>query len=335
MKALIGWKPFMNSRAAGSAQLRCFLPSRYLSEAGWSCELFDQRNAGRYDLVVFQKSYDEESLELAETLGGRGVKTVFDLCDNHFYNPNGDPLLDERAARLRRMIDRVDAVTVSTPELKKVISSKEAVVIDDAVDWAQTRSVRDLYAQLKKGLRERVGKTLRVVWYGNSGLDNPLFGLVELSRIFPSLETLNARLPLALTVISNSREKADRYLAGVSFPVSYYDWESTTFPYLLGQQDICVIPMNVNPLTVCRTNNRLVLSLLHGVPVVADKIPSYEEFADFVLFSDWENSLCAYASDPELRRRHVSQAKKYILSKYNKERVVSQWSSLFRTMLNN
>ncbi|MEJ7708822.1 MAG: hypothetical protein WKF84_02960 [Pyrinomonadaceae bacterium] len=53
------------------------------------------------------------------------MKTVFDLCDNHFYNPQNLPTLDERAIRLQRMIDLVDSVSVSTPELAKLIQGKQ------------------------------------------------------------------------------------------------------------------------------------------------------------------------------------------------------------------
>ncbi|MBC7931131.1 MAG: hypothetical protein H7Z38_11270, partial [Rubrivivax sp.] len=97
--------------------------------------------------------------------------------------------------------------------------------------------------------------------------------------------------------------------------------------------DVCVLPVSSNPLTLCKTSNRLVLSLLLGVPVVADRIPSYEEFGAFVRFADWERNLRAYAADAELRRRHVQEGRDYIRSNYNKERAIAQWSSLFRSLL--
>ncbi len=333
MEAVIAWKPVVNDWEMASARLRCFLPSKYLNEAGWSCEMFNERNAAHYDLVVFQKVYDEGSIKLARDLTKKGVKTVFDLCDNHFYNPNSDPWIDERAERLRRIIDSVNAVTVSTPELKKLIPEKDPVVIDDAIDWPQKSFMLNLYARLKKNRKGRTQNMLRIVWYGNAGSENPRFGLIDLPRILPSLEKLNARLPLTFTIISNSWEAAEKYVRDVPFRVKYHDWKRSTFSYLFSQQDVCVIPVSVNPFTVCKTNNRLVLSLLQGIPVVADRIPSYDEFGDFVLFNDWENNLYTYATDTDLRLRHLSEGSKYIMSKYNKERVVRQWSSFFEKLL--
>jgi hypothetical protein len=48
--------------------------------------------------------------------------------------------------------------------------------------------------------------------------------------------------------------------------------------------------------------------------VIADEIPSYEEFNKFVLFSDWEINLRKYALNPLLRRQHLKKGKDYILS---------------------
>jgi len=326
----IAWKPIHNTVNVASARMRSFLPCRYLKQAGWRCEIFDRANVGSYELVIFQKAYDEESIKLAESLRRRGAKTVFDLCDNHFYNPDDLPALRERAERLRRMISAVDAVSVSTPELGKLIERGDCAVIDDVVEGPESSAALSARPRLTNTSST---KPLRVVWHGGAGSENPPFGLKDLPRVLPHLETLNAQTPVALTVISNSEELFRRYIGNPRFPVRYYNWRLDTFPLIFERQDVCVIPIDVNPFTVCKTNNRLLVSLMLGVPVIADKIPSYEEFRDFVLFSDWPNSLRTYAADEKLRQQHVRRAQHYIRAKYNKERVVSQWSALFERML--
>jgi hypothetical protein len=330
----IAWKSFSNSPHRASARLRSFLPCRYLREAGWRCEMFDPKKVGSYELVIFQKAYDEESILLARSLRNRGVKTVFDLSDNHFFNPDDAPALRERADRLRRMIIAVDAVSVSTPELGKLIERGDCVVIDDVLEMPRRNALLSALSRVKERLPNiSSARPLRVVWYGNAGAENPPFGLIDLPRVLPHLEALNAQTSVALTVISNSAKLFRKYVGKVSFPVRYHEWRQDTFPRIFGRQDICIIPVTPNPFTRCKTNNRVALSLIMGVPVIADEIPSYEEFRDFILFSDWTNSLQAYAADRELRRQHVRRAQRYIRSKYNKERVVSQWSALFERML--
>jgi glycosyltransferase involved in cell wall biosynthesis len=331
---VIAWKPFTDSPNRASARLRSFLPCRYLREAGWRCEIFERENLASYKLVIFQKAYDEDSITLAKLLADRGVKTILDLSDNHFYNPHDLPALGERAKRLHRMIEAVDAVSVSTPELGKLIDHRDCVVIDDVVDAPQSNAALLVLSRLKDRLTNILSaRPLRIVWYGNAGSENPPFGLIDLPRALPHLEALHAQMPVELTIISNSEDLFRKYLGKVHFPVTYYEWTYDTFPSIFRRQDVCIIPVAANPFTFCKTSNRLVLSLLMGVPVIADEIPSYSEFRDFVFLSDWQNSLRAYAADKELRRQHVRRGRLYIQSKYNKKRVVSQWSALFERML--
>src|SRR5436309_1587437 len=114
---VIAWKPGAPTPEQSSARLRCYRPCAYLRAAGWPCELFDPRRMDRYRVVVFQKAYSPADLDIAAHLRGLGVRTVFDLCDNHFYVPPDRPDFRARAERLRRMIDGTDAVSVATQEL--------------------------------------------------------------------------------------------------------------------------------------------------------------------------------------------------------------------------
>ena len=99
------------------------------------------------------------------------------------------------------------------------------------------------------------------------------------------------------------------------------------------QQDVCIIPIDFNNFSICKTSNRLVAALRQGVAVVADKIPSYEEFGEFVLFADWENSLRSYATNQALQAQHINQGVDYIAGKYTEQRVIEQWSQAFRQVL--
>ena len=300
--------------------------------------MYDDSRADNYKVVVFQKIYDDETVKLVSVLKARGVRTVFDLCDNLFhYDLDNPPGQQKRIEQLNRMIETVDEISVSTPPLVDIIqerSGRVPTIIDDAIEEPKISRLKQSYYTLQNYFGSAKEKPFRVVWYGVSGTKNPPYGMIDLSRILPSLSELHKCVPLSLTVISNSSELFREYTSAVAFPKIYHEWNMTTFPYLFSGHDVCIVPVNANPLTLCKTNNRLVLSLLLNVPVVADRIPSYEEFSEFVLFSDWEHNLRTYASDPELRRRHVQLGRKHIRTVYTKDRTVSQWSSLFNRLLN-
>ena len=336
-KPKIAWKTHGGIKSA-SFRYRAFLPCKYLQQEGWSCEIFKDKNIEDYEIVVFQKLYDEKNFKLAKILKARGVKTIFDLCDNHFYYQLDNlSALAQRQERLQKMLDVVDAVSVSTPELKKLIDSKAnkvSLIIDDAVEIPQTNLLYKSYLKLKNILSKlsNDSRSLNLVWYGNAGTENPPYGMIDLARILPCLEKVHREIPLNLTIISNSESVFKQYFSSARLPVKYYNWKLVTFPYIFSHNDVCLIPVNLNSHTRYKTNNRLVLSLLLNVAVIADKIPSYEEFDKYALFSNWETNLRKYALNSALRQQQVKQGRKYILSKYNRNRVIGQWSSLFQTM---
>jgi hypothetical protein len=276
----------------------------------------------RYRTVIFQKAYSEEDLDIASHLRGLGTRTVFDLCDNHFYNPTGRDDYRARADRLQRMIDRVDAVTVATPELAKLVN-RPSTIIDDALDAVEPAGWSILRKILPRGRRP-----LRLVWFGNAGQDDPPFGLIDLARIRPQLELLHECRPIELTVISNSRASFNRYLDSVRFPVGYHEWNNARYQRILRRQDLCIIPVSPNPFTLCKTVNRLALALLLGLPVVADPIPSYEELRPFAFMENWQGGLHQYVRDIARQRAHIRAGSAFLRAKYTAERVVKQWTSV-------
>ena len=332
MPGPIAFRPSSPSPEMASARLRCFLPVRYLRAAGWECEVFEPSAWQRYRAVVLQKAYAEEDLTLADCLRAHGIRVIFDLCDNHFYVPTDRPDLRERANRLRRMIDRADAVSVCTNELARHVG-RPSTVIDDALDeiapgWLAPwqRTCRTILARCWR-------KRFQLVWFGNAGLDSPPFGLIDLARLVPVLNELDRHVPLSLTVISNSRDAFVRHLAGARFPTRYREYHTHSVQGLLQAHDVCVIPVSPNPFTLSKTINRPALALLLGVPVVADAIPSYEDLRPFILMGSWRNHLSRYAQDHDLRQHHVEAGRHYLRQRYTPQNVVEQWSKFLTPLL--
>src|SRR5262249_44657517 len=175
-------------------------------------------------------------------------------------------------------------------------------------------------------------RPLRLIWFGNAGEVSPPFGIVDLARLVPVLEAMHVRQPLSVTVVSNSRAAFERHLAEVRFPIHYHEWVTARFVRLFRRHHLCLIPVNINPFTVCKTVNRLALSLLLGIPAVADWIPSYEELRECAFFGDWQQSVASHASDPSLGHLQVRKARAYLRAKYTPRRVVQQWSDLLRPL---
>jgi hypothetical protein len=98
--------------------------------------------------------------------------------------------------------------------------------------------------------------------------------------------------------------------------------------------DITIIPIDVNPFTICKTNNRPLLSLLLGLPVVADKIPSYESLSDYMLFGNWKSNIATYATNLQLKKSHVKGGYHFAMKNYNNHAVSKQWLNLLEKYKN-
>src|SRR5262249_38823193 len=101
---LIGWKPVANNRNIASARLRCYDPLEALQKAGAPVEVFSRGNLNRYATVIIQKGSAEEDVELAETTASKGIRLIYDLCDNLFQlEADSTQNIPERIERVRRI----------------------------------------------------------------------------------------------------------------------------------------------------------------------------------------------------------------------------------------
>jgi hypothetical protein len=291
-------------------------------------ERYHPERAAAYRLVVFQKLHDWEHVRLAESLKARGARVVLDLCDHPFYHPGEKPRYEEEARSLREMLPLVDRVTVPSEALARELSCG-AVVVPDGItppSW-RSRWWRALAPRARDG-------SVELAWYGIHGSGRAPSGMRDLLRIADLLEELAGEFPLRLNVVSNSRGAYEKLIRPLPFRTRYLEWGSyDRFCGLFPAFDVCVIPVNPNPYTLCKSNNRLALSLYLGVPVVADSIPSYEEFSPFCVLDDWRAGLRRYLRAPAERRSDVEKGRRYVESRGMTQHAAAEWWRLFESLL--
>lgn len=325
----VGWVPFSHEPHVASARLRSFIPCAALRRVGVDAVIVPPDLSGDYDCVVFQKAYRPEHVEFAARLADRGVPIVFDLCDNHFFVPDEAPELAPRADRLRELIGMADVVSVSVPALADLVTAEvgpqQVLLVDDAMEepvvsaWARRSAERRH--------RDPTGR-LRLVWFGHAGHRGTPAGLAHLASLVPELERLDAQRPIRLTVISDSEATFRTHLGGARFRTRYVRWTANGFGRRFVGNDVCLIPIEINPVTWYKTNNRVRTSLLLGVPVVATQIPSYAEFAPWIRFEDWSRHILGYLADPVSTRSTVRAAAAHIRAVYTEDRLVAQWAAV-------
>ena len=271
---------------------------------------------------MFSKLYNESSQALARDLKRRGRAVIFDICDNHFYNPYGLEQFKLVRQQLLAMLGLADRVVTSTEQLARTLMGEAPlretpVVIGDAVE--------------EDGLAgdpvERPGDgKATLIWFGIHGGENAPYGLLDLHAQRELLVELDRDHPLRLVVVSNSRDKFERHIRPFPIETRYVEWGSAPIGPLLRASDVNLIPISKNPFTLCKTNNRLALALYAGVPTVADEIPSYRDLAPYCVLDDWEAGLRRYLGDLASARDHAGPAQAYIKEQYGIGRIGSAWA---------
>ena len=97
-------------------------------------------------------------------------------------------------------------------------------------------------------------------------------------------------------------------------------------------QDAVLSPITLNPFTECKTNNRLIQALIHGVDVIADNIPSYNEFSDYCFLNNWNMGLKEVKIaklDNKDKLARISSAQNIIENKYHINTMVKKWLDVF------
>jgi glycosyltransferase involved in cell wall biosynthesis len=345
-RRLVGWRPNASDPRVASVRIRCLNPVRELQGRGYPVEVFNPARSRAYSAVVYSKVYHDEALAQARSLKTNGTRIVLDLCDNHFYNPMGHEPLRTAGTQLRRMLAEADELVASTEAMAEVLREvagphKRVTVVGDAVEmrivgvrvapWERWLAIRRLHA-LATGLGREPGRT-PLVWFGSHGGPSGDYGMGDLPLMRSLLESLHRENPLSLTVISNSAEKFERLIRPWSLPTYYLQWSAETFLDALRLHAIAVIPIQQNPFTRCKTNNRLATALVAGLAVVASRIPSYESFEACSVLDDWSEGLQRYISDPGARRRAVAVGQALVERDWSAAVIADQWQRYFDELL--
>jgi len=254
------------NQALGSARLRCYdLINYFKGSPDIKAELYNSKK--RYDIVVFQKLFNERAFKMARDLQLLGTKTVFDIGTN-YLDLDKECVSKSQRDLCIRMLSVVDAVSVSSPFLKGAYNRVHRNVhfINDAVE---DRFLKYTKIHNKVCNREsRLEDDFYIVYCGYSNKAH------ELSQIKNVLLDLWASYPIKLLYISD-RDPGDF----IGVPRKFIKFDYRRLPEQLMQGDIKVSPRDLE-----RVYNRghsvvkIAYPMSVGLPVVASPVPSYTEY---------------------------------------------------------
>ncbi|MCB0406182.1 MAG: glycosyltransferase family 1 protein [Bdellovibrionales bacterium] len=178
----------------------------------------------------------------------------------------------------------------------------------------------------------KVAGEIRLLWFGHVGIPR-LFGMTDLRLVAPTLEKLAATRSIRLVVVSNSYESYLQLIKPLPIPSEYQNWSMDRIGDLIRSCSLTLVPNPCNRFSIAKSPNRTMLSLMHGVPVVASRTPALETFEDAVIFDDWERGISTYIDNPERAAKDVMNGQKLIEARYSGQAVGRDWLALLSGQL--
>ncbi len=335
---IVFW-PHRTHSGVASTRIRVLQVVQGLQALGVDSRICGEAPADPPSVLVLGKRYDPASLAQAQAFQAQGCRVVLDLCDNHFYDrrmPEGSP----RARQLMAACRQVDRVVASTPALAEAILAAcgpevSLRVVPDGLDGGGGTVVRARWSDTVHALRlrafdlmHRTSPGRRLVWFGQHGVPYAEAGLRDLARVEAALHQHHREQPLQLVVVSNRWATYRELAARWSWPSLYLPWSPTTFEQALAHADIALIPAQLNPFTVCKTNNRPASAFMRGLAVAADAVPSYLPLAPWLVLDDWHAGLGRLMANGEDRARRIAGACTQLTTEHHPERIARRWAEV-------
>jgi glycosyltransferase involved in cell wall biosynthesis len=335
---MVGWKPRSRDSNIASVRYRCLIPLLELQKRNFSVELFDPARENTYSGVIFSKSYEQADQDLARRLRADGKVVVLDLCDNHFYNPYGLPAYERARKDLLEMIRLADLHVCSTSALADVVAAEGGLrqrpaVVGDPVEFPNMVPSNGRWWSRLSPYRWK--RRSRLLWFGIHGSPNATCGMSDICKVAEVLRLVGKEHSFELIVCSDSKEDYVNLIRPLKdIESSYVEYQKETFPALLGGMEGVILPVNQNPFTWAKSHNRLTTALFAGVPVVADGVPSYREFAEFCTLDDWPTGLREILAEPRTARQKALRGREYIERRWMPSHVAERWREVLLPVLN-
>lgn len=259
-------------------------------------------------MTIINKNLDGKGAEYAKWSGAG--KIVFDMCDNHFGTEFRDNHL--------RMCGLADLVTCSTEEMRRVIKREtfaDAAHIPDPYEFEFVEPAMAKYFDCVDMI---------LLWHGNNSSVPPLLKMAEIRPgVVRGINKININ-------------ECDYDLIAIG--ADNYDWSS---PYshdgmLMGlcDCDAVIIPTEDDWWYRCKSPNRMVNPIVRGRFVIANEMPAYEPFKEWMYIGDIAEGLAwlKQQSSEEICKR-IGEAQKYITRNHSPTVIGEQWEKALLSLI--
>lgn len=215
----------------------------------------------------------------------------------------------------RSALVHADAFTVPSAYMQQLLSAHWSGPIHVVPDAMEVDSVPP---------KPSAAAPVTALWFGHASN-------MEYLRRFLEVGLVSDR-PLRLIVLSNQaglQILTQRPIeAKVPLDILMGEWSVDTMREAAQQSDLCLIPSDTSdPRKMAVSANRLVTALALGLPVAADRLESYAEFA--VYFTDIRSSeLAQLLAQPARYAGVVAEAQHAVVPRFSRAATMAAWAGL-------
>lgn len=241
----------------------------------------------KYDIVIFQKKFDDSALKLAKKLKQGGVKIILDINVNYYDKKT----LEEKDLQMNNQIMKftavADGIITSTPYLenyvKKIFLSKKITYIPE--------NITDIFFSIRKRVPES-SKNLKLVYAGYA------IKAKEILLIKKILQELCKIYNFSLLLICEKNPAIS--IDGIK--IEFIKYRQKRIHQQILEGDIFIAPRDLNnPYNLSHSFTKIGYPMAVGIPVIASPIPSYEKSPALLCKTeeDWSMTLNRLLKNPQ------------------------------------
>lgn len=313
--------PFLPyTKVMASTRIRVYDVIRmFFNDKDFQVEIYNPLKK-RYNIVIFQKKFDQSALFLAKKLKANDrTKIVFDINVN-YYDPSSKYITKQQHKDAIAFTKIADVVVVPTiflkKQIKKLFPDKSVEVIEESIDY--------IFFKKKKINFNLQNPTL--TWAGYSPKAS------ELLLIQDILIELYHDFPFNVVLIS---EKDPKLIIG-EIPIYFEKFDYSKFPDQLLKGDIFIAPRNLNdPYNLGHSLTKIGVAMAVGLPVIASPVPSYIG-SPAVICEDkkcWKVYLKKMFTDIVFLKELSIKGRKFVETHYSPDVIKQKYRDLFKKLL--
>lgn len=308
--------------AMASTRLRCYDIINYLNKHKFKTELFNPEN--NYDIVIFQKCFNENYIELANELKNKGTIIILDININvielkghiEIFDDEKQESLKQQNKDIAKMVSIVDVVLVSSNNLLNVYSK-----FHDKV-FCVEENVSDDFFKYKKEHVDKNDITLLYIGYSIKA--------IELKLIKDVLIQLNKKYNIGLLCISENNPRLN------IISQEFIEYNQKELPKQMLQGDIKISPRDLtNNYNLGHSFTKAAYPLAVGIPVVASPVPSYYNRHVIICETEdeWYSSLENLIKNHHLRTYYGEQGREFVRNFFSISTIGKKYIDIFNMVL--